>query len=529
MAAHASPDRTAGEPPDRPLSARAFPGLSRPHRRSLRSPTAVLAGCFGLAITHLLASESVPPLARSQDIGVTARPGHWEREDATGTYRITGGGDNMWSTNDAFHFVWTQIRGDFRLAADVDWITTTGNPHRKACLMIRQGLEPDAAYVDAALHGDGLTSLQFREERGGVTREIQASVRGPRTLVLERDGDGFWLSLASAGGTPTPAGPAHRLRLADPLYVGLAVCAHDSNALATAQFSRVRLAPLDPAAGTNRVVTSTLEVIAVASRDRRAVYWAPDHFEAPNWSPDGRYFLFNRRGHIERLPVEGGVPTVLDTGFARRCNNDHGLSPDGRQLAISDQTKDGQSRIYVLAAGGGEPREVTPRAPSYWHGWSPDGAILAYCAERAGAYDIYTIPAAGGAETRLTTAEGLDDGPEFSPDGRFIYFNSDRTGRMQIWRMHPDGSGQEQVTHDEGNNWFPHPSPDGRWLVFLSYDPAVKGHPANQNVRLRLLPTAGGSPQEIARLFGGQGTINVPSWSPDSRQLAFVSYRLARP
>lgn len=476
-----------------------------------------------------MASEPVPPLAQSQDIGVTRQPGRVEREDATGSYRITGGGENMWSTNDAFHFMWTQITGDFRFQADVDWITTTGNPHRKACLMIRQSLAADAAYLDAALHGDGLTSLQFREEGGGITREVQASLRGPRTLVLEREGDIYWLSLATPEANPAPAGPAHRMRLADPVYVGLAVCAHDRDAQATARFSRVRLERRGPATSTNRVVTSTLEVITLASRDRRAVYWAPDHLEAPNWSPDGRFFLFNRHGRIERLPVEGGVPTVLDTGFARRCNNDHGLSPDGRQLAISDQTKDGRSRIYIVPAGGGEPREVTALAPSYWHGWSPDGATLAYCAERGGVYDVYTIPSAGGSETRLTTAEGLDDGPEYSPDGRFIYFNSDRTGRMQIWRMHPDGTGQEQVTHDEWNNWFPHPSPDGRWLVFLSYGPEVKGHPANQDVRLRLVPVAGGPPQELARLFGGQGTINVPSWSPDSRQLAFVSYRLARP
>ena len=124
----------------------------------------------------------------------------------------------------------------------------------------------------------------------------------------------------------------------------------------------------------------------------------------------------------------------------------------------------------------------------------------------------------------MTTAPGLDDGSEYTADGQYIYFNSERTGAMQIWRMKADGSQPEQVTFDERNNWFPHPSPDGKWIVFLSYEPGVKGHPAEQHVQLRLMPIGGREIQVLARLLGGQGTINVPSWSPDSRQVAFVSY-----
>jgi Tol biopolymer transport system component len=229
------------------------------------------------------------------------------------------------------------------------------------------------------------------------------------------------------------------------------------------------------------------------------------------------------------LPVAGGAPQVIDTGFATGCNNDHGLSPDGRWLAISDQSQGGKSVIYILPVEGGTPRRITPLAPSYWHGWSPDGRTLAYCAERNGAFDVYTISVDGGEETRLTTAPGLDDGPEYSPDGQYIYFNSERTGRMQIWRMKTDGSSQEPVTADGYNNWFPHLSPDGKWIVFLSYEPEVKGHPANKDVMLRLMPAGGGEIRVLAKLFGGQGTINVPSWSPDSGSLAFVSYQLVPP
>jgi Tol biopolymer transport system component len=273
-------------------------------------------------------------------------------------------------------------------------------------------------------------------------------------------------------------------------------------------------------------VRSSLETVVISSQDRRSVHHANDRIEAPNWAKDGSALYYNGGGRMYRLPLTGpAVPERIDTGFAVRCNNDHGLSPDGTQLVISDGTKPGGSRIYILPAAGGTPREVTSLAPSYWHGWSPDGQTLAYCAQRDGKFGIFTIPAAGGAEKRLTLADGLDDGPDYSPDGKWIYFNSDRTGRMQIWRMHPDGTGLEQITRDDVNNWFPHPSPNGRWIAFLSYEAEVKGHPADKNVMIRLLPADGGETRVLVKLFGGQGTINVPSWSPDSLRLAYVRYQ----
>jgi Tol biopolymer transport system component len=271
-------------------------------------------------------------------------------------------------------------------------------------------------------------------------------------------------------------------------------------------------------------VESRLEVVDVHTAARRSVHVARGRFEAPNWTRDGKQLLFNSEGRIYRVPVAGGLPVRVETGAANRCNNDHGLSPDGRLLAISHSPAD-QSLIYVLPAAGGTPRQVTPLGPSYWHGWSPDGRTLAYCAARGGSYDVYTIPLEGGEERRLTSAPGKDDGPDYAPDGRFIYWNSDRTGHMQIWRMRPDGSGQEQVTNDGFADWFPHPSPDGEWLIFLSYDEGVVGHPPDKEVTLRLMPLAGGPPRVLLSLFGGQGTLNVPSWSPDSREVAFVSYR----
>jgi TolB protein len=459
------------------------------------------------------------------DVGSPAKAGGTSFDSAGGNYRISGGGENMWFARDDFHFLWKKMEGDFALSADVVFEGTGGNAHRKACLMIRQGLEPDAAYIDAALHGDGLTSLQFRDERGAPTREVQAAVNRPQRLRLLKRGKQVVMGLAGGDQELRCSGAAYNIDFNGPLYVGLGVCAHDNKALETAIFSNVELKPFESQG--KAVVESTLEIVPIGSKDRRVVYHATNNFEAPNWSPDGKYLLFNQGGHIWRLDVNGGQPVMLNTGFAVRCNNDHGISPDGKQLVISDQTKAGKSMIYILPIEGGEPRQITQTGPSYWHGWSPDGKTLAFCGERNKEFDIYTISVESGEEYRLTTQKGLDDGPDYSPDGKYIYFNSERTGRMQVWRMRPDGSEHTQITKDEMNNWFPHPSPDGKWLVYLSYGAEVEGHPANKDVQLKLMSFEKGEAQVLAKLYGGQGTINVPSWSPDSKRVAFVSYHLA--
>jgi WD40 repeat protein len=463
------------------------------------------------------------------DIGSVAKPGSADFNPATGEYLIAGGGENMWFTNDAFHFVWKEMSGDFTLTADVKFIGAGGNPHRKACLLIRQSLEPGSVYADIAFHAAGLTSLQYRDTSDGLTHEIQSDMSSPARMRLEKRGDYISMWLAAPGEDLKPAGGYLRIPFEGEFYVGLGVCAHNNKAIEQAVFSNVKLTPVSTLANAKPILESTLETIAVASADRRVIYRTRDHIEAPNWSRDGKFFLFNGNGRIYRLPVTGGKAELVDTGTQIKCNNDHGISPDGTQLAISDQTKDGKSRIYILPVAGGTPRLVTEQAPSYWHGWSPDGKTLAYCAERDGKFGIFTIPVDGGKETRLTTAPGLDDGPEYSPDGKYIYFNSDRTGWMQIWRMKADGSEQEQITSDDYGNWFAHPSPDGKWIVFLSYAKDVVGHPANKDVLIRVMSLSDRKIKVLAKLFGGQGTINVPSWSPDNKNVAFVSYQLVYP
>jgi TolB protein len=506
------------------------------HTRQLNMKRLLRIQLVLFVLVHSLGSTSVQDSAlglfdKHGDIGSVGKPGAVDHDRSQKTYLVTGGGENMWSTTDAFHFVWKQVSGNVSLAADIHWPGSGGNAHRKAVLLIRQTLDADSPYADAALHGDGLTSLQYREVRGGPTREIQSNVSAPRRIRIEREGDYVSMSIAREGEALKAAGGSFKLKLSDPFFIGLAVCAHDNKLSEKALFSNVEITTGEAKVAGNPVLESTLETIAIGSKDRRVVYHARAHFEAPNWSRDGKTLLFNQAGRMYQLPARGGgEPQEINTGFATRCNNDHGLSPDGTQLVISDQSQEQRkSLIYILPASGGTPRRVTQLGPSYWHGWSPDGKTLAYCAERNGEYDVYTIPTEGGEEKRLTTSPGLDDGPDYSPDGKTIYFNSVRTGTMQVWRMDADGGSPQQVTSDEHNNWFPHPSPDGKWIVFLSYEKRVTGHPANKDVMLRMMPAGGGDIQVLAKLFGGQGTVNVPSWSPDSRNIAFVSYRLVHP
>jgi Tol biopolymer transport system component len=336
------------------------------------------------------------------------------------------------------------------------------------------------------------------------------------------------MSVAKGDEAFRSSGGSFKLKFQEPFYIGLGVSAHNNDVLETAVFSHVRIDSLASKPDSLKQLESTLETIAIASFDRRVVYHAPGRFEAPNWTPDGSTLIYNSGGLLYNIPAAGGVPELIPTDFAKRINNDHGISPDGTQLVISDGTEARRSLIYTLPIEGGKPEKVTPIGPSYWHGWSPDGQTLVYCAEREGNYDVYAIPVKGGKEIRLTTAEGLDDGPEYSPDGLYIYFNSVRSGTMQIWRMKPDGSEQEQVTSDEYNDWFAHPSPDGKWIAYVTFgtDVPAGSHPPNKDVMLRLMNLETREIRVMAKLFGGQGTINVPSWSPDSEHVAFVSYQL---
>jgi len=486
----------------------------------------------------------------SGDIGSCSIRGTTEFNPETQEYTLTGSGDNIWFVSDQFQFAWKKLSGDFILSADVRFIGEGKHEHRKAGWMIRDGLGSDAPHVSAALHGDGLASLQYRVTGSGETGEHRSSANAPGVIQLERKGDLFIFS-AAVRGEPFKKVEVSQATLTGEVYAGLFVCSHDNTVTETAVFSNVRItkpawAGLVPY---RDYLGSNLEILDVETGHRRVVLQAHNSLQAPNWTPDGRYLVYNSDGLLYRFDLETGRPEVINSGSATSNNNDHVLSFDGRMIGISHHVAEENNRsiIFTMPLDGGTPERITAMGPSYLHGWSPDGRWLTYTAERNSDYDIYKISVKRKKEVRLTDSPGLDDGSEYSPDGKYIYFNSVRTGVMKLWRMKPDGSQQEQLTFDEYNDWFPHISPDGKWIVFLSFMPDVRAddHPFYKHVYIRKIPNpapgagrpdraipvpgtglqdfAAVTPEVIAYLYGGQGTINVPSWSPDGKKVAFVS------
>ena len=269
---------------------------------------------------------------------------------------------------------------------------------------------------------------------------------------------------------------------------------------------------------------SRLAIFRLDDGSVETVLTTPRHVEAPNWSPDGSELIINGSGRLYRVPLSAPMLHEIDTGFATRINNDHGISPDGKSLVISDATQSGASCIYILPFTGGTPKKVTERTPSYWHGWSPDGGTIAYVGRRGATFQVCTCPIEGGAETQLTTDFDHCDGPDYTPDGGWIWFNGEVGGEVDLWRIRPDGTDLERMTADADVNWFPHPSPDGRHVLYLAYERGTRGHPAMRSVELRMMPSQGGKPTTLLPVTGGQGTINVPCWAPDSKRFAFVHY-----
>lgn len=465
------------------------------------------------------------------DVGKVDPAGTLKYDAAANTYTITAAGANLWSTVDAFHFVWKKMSGDVSLTADIRFPDTGGNPnpHRKAVLMFRQSLDASAVYVDAAQHGSGLTALQYRREPGATTQDIELDNAAPEKLRLEKRGDTITMFLADPGKTLHQVGASIKLHFDGPFYAGLGVCSHDENKEETAVFSHVELTTPPSGSAADMALYSTLQTIGIEDNFRRAmmVYTTKGRFEAPNWSKDGKTLFFDQDGKIMTIPATGGTPQALDIGDATHCNGSHGLSPDGKWLAIScSMPGKPESRVYIVPSSGGTPRIVTENPNSYWHSWSPDGKTIVFTRPYKGSGNIYAIPVEGGEEKALTTGTGISDDPDCSPDGKYIYFNSDRSGGMQIWRMRPDGSIPEQLTSDNRMNWTPHISPDGKSMVYISYEPGTVGHPTNKDIELRIMSLPDRKVRTLVNLVGGSGTMNVPSWAPDSLHFAFVSYQM---
>jgi Tol biopolymer transport system component len=484
--------------------------------------------CFSMLVfSSTIFAQQVGAFDGRVDVGKVLHAGTASYNAETHQYKLSGSGSNIWFNHDEFSFLWKKMKGDFILQTRCSLIGKGVEEHRKYGWMIRTSLDTSSAMVCAALHGNGLTSLQYRKAHAVNVEQDTFLTRLPDVIELERKGNKFIMSVAHFGESYVTK-QVSDIDLGDEVYVGLYVCAHNKNVVEQGNFSNVRI--ITPAKENfvpyREYIGSHIEVMNVFDGSRRIIYSVPNSIQAPNWTPDNKYLIYNSSsGLVYRLDLNTKKSEVINTDSVKSNNNDHVLSFDGKMLGLSSRTGEYNSIVYTVPAGGGVPKRITATGPSYLHGWSPDKKYLIYTGLRSGELDIYKISSSGGKEIQLTNTKGVDDGSEYSPDGKYIYFNSNRTGNMQLWRMKPDGSDQKQLTFDQYNNWFPHISPDGKWIAFLSYlnDIDPNDHPFYRHVYLRLMPISGGQPKIIAYVYGGQGSINTPSWSPDSKKIAFVS------
>jgi TolB protein len=457
-------------------------------------------------------------------------------------YILRGAGYNIWFNRDEFHYLAKRLTGDFILTADFEFPTQGVEAHRKLGWMVRQTLQDDAAHITATIHGgDGLTVTQWRVMRGAYMRDPQDELffpkRKARTIQLERTGKTYTMRIANWGEPLQSYGSVTMENIGDQPYVGLFVGSHHADVIEEARIWNVRIdRPVSTTVNFNNLDTigSRMEILDVHTGVRKIVYESNIRFEAPNYMPGGNELIFNSKGSLWTIPITGGKASKFNTGFADRNNNDHVVSFNRKMIGISHHRSGmfgGGSTIYTVPIEGGTPRLVTEKTPSYLHGWAANNEEVYFVARRDTArnspYHIYKAHIETGKETQLTNFNfGHVDGPEGSPDGQWIYYNGSQTGTMQLYRMKPNGTGIEQLTFDQYNNWFPHISPDGKWIAYISFGDDIdpSSHPGNKPVTLKLMPVSGGAPRTIAYLYGGQGTINTPSWSPDSKQIAFVSY-----
>jgi len=484
---------------------------------------------FLLTATLSVNAQKTGMFDGNEDVGNPAKKGSATYNTETQEYTMSCGGKNMWAKDDQFRFLWKKIKGDFMITATVRFIGKGTDPHRKIGIIARNELTANSPYADACVHGDGLTSLQYRPDDTAQTYQVVMPNTGAVNIELQRKGDTFSFAAATPGENYKIGSKI--LTLNDEVYAGIFICSHNESVVEQAVFSNVRI--IIPPARDFRpyrdYIGSHVEVMDVQTGHRKILYSAPNSLQAPNWTRDGKYLIYNSEGLLYKYDLANGSVNKLNTGVANQNNNDHVISFDGKQIAISNHVGEKRtSTLFILPISGSDnPVQITSvdSGHSYLHSWSTDGKKLVFTGQRQGVYDIYSIDIASKKETRLTNTPTLDDSPEYSPDGKWIYFNSVRTGTMKLWRMKPDGSNQEQITFDEYNDWFPHFSPDGKWIVFLSFPKEINpsDHPWYQKIYLRLMPASGGVPKNIAYVFGGQGTINVPSWSPDSKRIAFVS------
>jgi Tol biopolymer transport system component len=495
----------------------------------MKKLTVIIFSGFAFLINADAQQTNLGMLDEHAEVGNPILKGNTIYNKADQTYSMSGAGKNIWGKIDQFQFAWKKIKGDFIIKATVHFIGKGVAGHRKLGVMARDKLTTDSRYIDGSFHGGFplLTSLQYRLSDGDTTSQLIISSIHPTEIEFERSGNTFTFSAASYGENYKTV--SKEMELNEEAFVGLCLCSHIDTVMEQAIFSNVRV--IIPPAKNYKPYTdyigSHLEVMDIATGHRKILHSAPNSLQAPNWTPDNKNLLYSSDGLLYKYDLKNGAIAKINTGEINDLNNDHVLSMDEKMLGISNHLGS-RSTIYILpVTGSDKPIQITADslAPSYLHGWSPDKKTLIFTGQRKKQWDIIAIDIATRKETNLANTTTLDDGSEYTPDGKWIYFNSVRTGTMKIWRIKPDGSNPEQVTFDEYNDWFPHISPDGKWIVYISFpkdmDPAT--HPFYKKIYLRLMPASGGVPKNIAYVYGGQGTINVPSWPPDSKKISFIS------
>lgn len=491
--------------------------------------------CLLLSLEAFSQENQVGIFKYNTDIGKPKKTGSGAYDATNQTYTIKGAGHNIWGQRDEHRYLYNKIKGDFIATANFEF-EGDNEIHRKIGWMARATEADDAVMVGGFIHGDGLTAGQWRERKGADMQTPFDDVWGAKQfyqiIQLERSGNTFIVRAAHSGEPLQEISSKELAFMPDEILTGIVIGSHDENVIETAKVWNVRID--QPVVDNYNPyndgwVGCRMETMNVFDGKRKVIYEKDGRFEAPNWMPNGKELLFNMDGSLFTIPKDGGEIKKFNTGSADKLNNDHCISFDGKLLGISHDDGKG-SNVFVLPLEGGEPKAVTTVAPSYLHGWAANNKELVYVAKRDGnpSYDIYKKSINGGKEVRLTHNKKNEhvDGCEYSPDGKYIYYNgSINGGTMQLWRMKPDGTNKEQLTFDEYNDWFPHISPDGKWIAYISFEPELElnSHPSYKRVMLRLMPVNGGAPKVIAYLYGGQGTINVNSWSPDSKYISFVT------
>jgi len=448
----------------------------------------------------------------------------------------------MWGASDHFRFVWLKTSGDVAVEASVRFTDSQpdsgeAQPHRKACLVIRQTLDSSAAYADAALHADGLTSLQWREAAGAPTHEVQSAVTGPTRLRIEKRGDYVSMYVAEGAEPLRPSGGATKITLSGEFYVGLGVSAHDTTRIETATFSDVRVERVPSVAQTGPVI-STVETISLRSKDRRvaAVEIEPSPVLGAWWYPDSSRTLYYRgsMGTLSRVQAQlpGRVTSTSRVVLPQRVSSglascsDCTTADTGRRWSVREIDDTHASPVLLLSwiestSAAFESGNADPELGMIAR-WSPDGSALAFASLTDN--QIHLVRARSRQPVKITS-QGRNADPVFSPDGRYVYFSSDRSGRWQLWRVSVDGSAPEQLTRDDFDDTHPYLSPDGRSIAFLSFDARANSRGALRDARLRLLSLADGRIDELAKLLGSDTSLGAYPWSPDGEYLAFVSYQ----